>query len=79
MVKVIRKKIKNQLCKIYLYHFSDKNSNIRASININIFYYLKYKTCKYSLDLIASHTKDINITAVLLKYISIFIKILELS
>ncbi len=42
VVKVIREKIEDQLRKIHLQHSSDKNGNIKASLDIGIFCYLKY-------------------------------------
>ncbi len=42
VVRVIREKIEDQLRKICLQHSSDKNGNIRASLNIDIFRYLRH-------------------------------------
>ena len=42
VVRVIREKVQDQLRKIRLQHSSDKNGNIRASLNIGIFCYLRY-------------------------------------
>ena len=37
VVKIIRKKIEDQLCKIHLQYTSEKNGNIKATLNIGMF------------------------------------------
>lgn len=65
MIKVIREKIKDQLCKIHLQHFSEKNGNIKAILNISLFWYLKYKISEYTLNLMANHAERVNAIMVL--------------
>ena len=79
VVRVIREKIEDQLCKIRLQHSSDKNGNIRASLNIGIFCYLRHEISKYALDLIATHAKGVNATTVLPECTGVFTKTLGLS
>lgn len=76
--RVIREKIEDQLCKICLQHFSDKNGNIRASLNIGIFRYLRHKISEYALDLIATYAKSVNATTILPECIDVFTKTLGL-
>ncbi len=78
VVRVIREKIEDQLCKIRLQHSSDKNGNIRASLNICIFCYLKHEISEYALGLIATHAKGVNTTTVLPEYTGVFTKTLGL-
>ncbi len=78
VVKVIREKIEDQLRKIRLQYSSDKNDNIRASLNIGIFRYLRHEISEYSFDLIATHAKCVNATTVLPECISVFTKTLGL-
>ncbi len=74
VMRVIREKIEDQLRKICLEHSSDKNGNIRTSLNIGIFCYLRHKICQYALDLIATNAKDVNATTVLSKCTDVFTK-----
>ena len=78
VVRVIREKIEDQLRKIRLQHSSDKNGNIRASLNIGIFCYLRHEISEYALDLIATHAKSVNATTVLPECTCIFTKTLGL-
>ena len=78
MVRVIREKIEDQLRKIRLQHSSDKNGNIRASLNIGIFCYLRHEISEYALDLIATHAKGVNATTVLPECKGVFTKTLGL-
>ncbi len=78
VMRVIREKIEDQLCKIRLQHSSDKNGNIRASLNIGIFLYLRHKIGEYVLDLIATHAKGVNATTVLPEFTYVFTKTLGL-
>ncbi len=78
VVRIIREKIEDQLRKIRLQHSSDKNGNIRASLNIGIFRYFRHEISKYALYLIATHVKDVNATTVLPKCAGVFTKILGL-
>ncbi len=75
---VIREKIEDQLCKIRLQHSSDRNDNIRASLNIGIFCYLRNEISEYALDLIANHAKSVNATTVLPECTGVFTKTLGL-
>ncbi len=74
VLRVIREKIEDQLRKIRLQHSSDKNGNIRASLNIGIFRYLRHEISEYALDLIATHVKDVNATTVLPECTGVFKK-----
>ncbi len=78
VVRVIREKIEHQLRKIHLLHSSDKNGNIRASLNIGIFCYRRYEMKEYTLDLIATHAKSVNVTTVLPECTGVFTKTLGL-
>lgn len=78
MVKVIWKKIKDQLYKVYLQHVYNKNGNIKAILNIIMFCYLRHEISEYALDLIASHIVDIIAFLVLPQYTGIFTKTLGL-
>ena len=78
VVRVIREKIEDQLYKIRLPHCSDMNGNIRASLNIGIFRYLRHEISEYSLDLIATYAKGVNATTVLLECKGVFTKTLRL-
>ncbi len=78
VVRVIREKIEDQLRKIRLQHSSKKNGNIRASLNIGIFCYLRYKISEYASGLIATHAKDVNATTVLPECTNVFTKTLGL-
>ncbi len=78
VVRVIREKIEDQLCKIRLQHSSDKNGNIRASLNMGIFCYLRYEISEYALDLITTHAKGVNTTTLLPDCTVVFKKTLEL-
>ena len=78
MVRVIREKIEDQLRKICPQNSSDKNGNIRASLNIGIFCYLRHEISEYALDLIVTHTKSVNATTVLPECIDVFTKTLGL-
>ena len=77
-VRIIREKIEDQLRKIRLQYSSDKNGNIRASLNIGIFRYLRHEISEYALDLIATHAKDVNATTVLPECTGVFTKTLGL-
>ncbi len=78
VVRVIREKIEDQLRIIRLQHSSDKNGNIRASLNIGIFRYLRNEISEYALDLIDTHAKSVNATTVLPECIGVFTKTLGL-
>ncbi len=78
MVRVIREKIEDQLRKICLQHSSNKNGNIRASLNIGIFRYFKNEISEYALDLIATYAKGVNATTVLPECKGVFTKTLGL-
>ena len=65
MVKVTREKIKDQLRKMHLQHAYDKNGNIKATLNIGMFRYLRHEISEYALDLMASHVVGITALSVL--------------
>ncbi len=78
VMRVIREKIADQLRKIRLHHSSDKNGNIKASLNIGIFCYLGNETSEYGFDLIATNAKGVNATKVLPDCKGVFTKTLRL-
>ena len=78
VVRIIREKTEDPLRKILLQHSSDKNGNIRASLNLGIFCYLRHEISEYTLDLIATHTKGVNATKVSPECKGIFTKTLKL-
>ena len=75
-MKVIKEKIEDQLRKIWLQHASDRNGNIRASLNIGMFRYLRHEISEYALDLIATHAKGVNATPILAECTGVFTKTL---
>ena len=78
VVKVIREKIEDQLCKIHFQHTSVKNGNIKAMLNFGMFWYFRHEISKCALDLMATHIIRVNATIVLTQYIEIFSKTLSL-
>ena len=78
VVKAIKQKIEDQLRKIRLQHASNKNGNIRVSLNIGMFRYLRHEISEYTLDLIVTHAKGDNATTVLPKCTGVFTKTLGL-
>ena len=78
VVKVIRGKIEDQLCKIHLQHTSEKNENIKAMLNIGIFWYFRHEVSKCALDLMATHVVRVNATTVLSQCTEVFSKTLGL-
>lgn len=79
VIRVIRKRIEDQLWKIRLQHFIDKNGNIKVSLNIGIFCYFRHEISEYTLDLITNYAKAVNVTTVLPDCIGVFTKTLTLS
>ena len=49
VVKIIWEKLEDQLRKIHLQHTSDKNGNIKATLNIGLFRYLRHEISEYAL------------------------------
>lgn len=78
MFKVIREKIEDQLRKIHLQHASEKNGNIKATLNIGLFRYLRHEISEYALDLMATHAAGVNATTVLPQSTGVFRKTLGL-
>ena len=66
VIKVIRKKIEDQLSKINLQYASEKNGNIKAMLNIGMFWYLRHEVSECALDLMAIHVVRVNATTVVL-------------
>lgn len=79
VVKVIREKIKDQLRKVHLQHAYDKNGNIKATLNIGMFRYLRHEISEYALDLMASHVVGVTALSVLPQCTGVFTKTLGLS
>lgn len=78
MVKVIREKIEDQLRKIHLQHASEKNGNIKATLNTGTFRYLRHEIRECALDLVATHAVGVNFTTVLPQCTGVFSKTLGL-
>ena len=78
VVKVIREKIEDQLYKICLQHSFEKNGNIKAMLNIGIFWYLKHEISKCALDLITTNAVEVNATILLPQCTGVFSKTLNL-
>ncbi len=78
MVRIIKEKIEDQLRKICLQRSSDKNGNIKASLNKGIYRYPRNEINEFALDLIATYARDVNATTVLPECKSVFKKTLGL-
>lgn len=78
VVKVIRKKIEDQLRKVHFQHTYDKNGKIKATLNIGMFRYLRHEISEYALDLMASHAVGITVLLVLPQCTDVFTKTLGL-
>lgn len=74
VVAAIKEKVENQLRKIYLQHTQDKNGNIKASLNVGMFRFLKHEISEYSLDLMATHALGVNANSVLVPCTGVFAK-----
>lgn len=57
---------------MHLQHAYDKNGNIKATLNIGMFCYLRYKINKYALDLIASNIVGVTVFSILSQYTNVF-------
>lgn len=78
VVAAIKENVEDQLRKIHLQHTQDKNGNIKASLNIGMFRYLRHEISEYALDLMATHALGVNADSVLVPCTGVFTKTLGL-
>lgn len=78
VVAAIKEKVENQLGKIYLQHTQDKNGNIKASLNVGIFRFLRHEIIEYALGLMATHALGVDANSVLVPCTGVFTKTLGL-
>lgn len=78
VVAAIKEEVEDQLRKIHLQHTHDKNRNIKASLNGEIFCYLRHEISEYALELMAIHALGVNATSVLVQCTGGFTKTLGL-
>lgn len=78
VMAAIKEKVEDQLPKIHLQHTQDKNGNIQASLNTELFRYLRHEISEHALEIMAAHMSGVDVSSLLLPCTWVFTKTLGL-